>query len=1037
MNELTSLMARNGFLPHGYCFTWQPGLLWSFVASDLLIAAAYFSIPLAMLSFMRKRGDVAFRGVGWLFCGFIFACGVTHLMDVWTIWQPDYVLHAVTKLATAGISVFTAVALWPLMPRALRIPTVAKLQQVIQSLESEVALRSSAEEQLAEIQQSLAVTLSSIGAGFIATDRDGRVTRMNSVAEQVTGWPQAQALGQPLWDVFKREDLPLGYEQRNPIDVIAEAQVDEQVAQYITAVSRQGARAALEVRAARTHARDGQVSGMAIVFRDLSEQMRIESERQRLAAIVESSSDAIISKTLDGRITSWNRGAQDLFGYSADEAIGQPVEMLIPPERAAEEMRLLTDLARGMAMPPLDTVRRAKDGTLREVSVSISPIRDARGRIVGASKIARDMGQQRRAERALRESEERLRFTLETSQIGAWDLDLASGRISRSRRHDQCFGYSNLQPEWTTDIFLDHVHPEDRARVQRRLEATVAQRKEWSEQYRVIWPDGSVHWLAAHGSIRVEAGRPTRMLGTMSDITAHKQAEEARLTTQRLQAENQQIQEANRLKSRFLANMSHELRTPLNAIIGFADLLHRGVVPTESDKHREYLGHIGSSGRHLLQLINDVLDLAKVEAGKFEFFPEPLQLAQAVQDVHDVLQPQLQRKQLQFSAELDPALGPLVLDPARLKQALFNYLSNAIKFTPEGGRITVRARPEGSRHVRIEVEDTGVGIAAADLPRLFTEFQQLDAGYGKHHQGTGLGLALVRRLVQAQGGSVGVRSELGVGSVFSLVLPRSPTDSAVPERLLVVEPDLRLQTQVVDGLAAAGYAVDAAADAAQALRHSQGHAYTGITLDLRLPDGAGLALLETIRSTGHNSEAPVVAVTVPAALDAADAGDGDKHRVATFVVTDVLSKPLHTGQVVNALARLRTAGRPLARVMVVDDDPLALDLMRATLTGMGLTVTTVQDGRQALREIDQHRPDAMVLDLMMPGFDGFAVLDALARLPGWQQLPVFIWTAMQLDDEELASLSQTARAVLGKGGGSAMPLLQGLRRRRDLNNQPG
>jgi PAS domain S-box-containing protein len=544
-------LGQSASVPLGDGFAGQPGLLWTFVVSDLLIAFAYFSISLAMISFLRRRGDAAFGRIGWLFCAFVFACGLTHLMDVWTIWQPQAVLHAATKVATAGVSVLTALALWPLMPHALRIPSVGRLQEAIQSLKSEVAKRRSAEEQLAETQQSLAVTLSSVGAGFIATEREGRVTRMNRVAEQVTGWTQATALGQPLWDVFKREDMPLGYEQRNPIDVIAEGQPDEQLAQYITAISRHGARAALEVRAARTLGRDGQVSGMAIVFRDLSEQMRIEAERQRLAAIVESSSDAIIGKTLDGRITSWNRGAQDLFGYTADEAIGQPIQMLIPPERAAEEMRLLTDLARGISVPPLDTVRLAKDGTLREVSVSISPIRDGRGRVVGASKIARDMGEQRRAERALRDSEERLRFTLETSQIGSWDLDLASGRISRSRRHDQCFGYSNLQPEWTSDIFLDHVHPEDRDRVQRRFRDTVKQQTDWSEQYRVIWPDGSVHWLAGHGSIRVEGGRARRMLGTVSDITSHKQAEEARLVTQQLQAENLQIQEANRLKSRF------------------------------------------------------------------------------------------------------------------------------------------------------------------------------------------------------------------------------------------------------------------------------------------------------------------------------------------------------------------------------------------------------------------------------------------------------------------------------------------------------
>jgi DNA-binding response OmpR family regulator len=287
----------------------------------------------------------------------------------------------------------------------------------------------------------------------------------------------------------------------------------------------------------------------------------------------------------------------------------------------------------------------------------------------------------------------------------------------------------------------------------------------------------------------------------------------------------------------------------------------------------------------------------------------------------------------------------------------------------------------------------------------------------------------VRRLAQAQGGSVGVRSELGVGSVFWLVLPRSPGDGAAPERLLVVQPDARLQAQLADGLAGVGYAVDVAGDAAQAVRHSQDHAYAGITLDVGGPDGGGLALLETIRA-GHNSETPVLALSLPAAARDRAEGDAEAVSVATFAVADVLSKPLQAGQVVNALGRLRKAGAPLSRVMVVDDDPLARELMRATLSGMGLVVTALQDGQEAVREMHRQRPDAMVLDLAMPGFDGLAVLDALAGTPAWQQLPVFVWTAMRLDEAELDSLSQTARTVLGNGGGTAGVVLQRLRHAR-------
>ncbi len=261
----------------------------------------------------------------------------------------------------------------------------------------------------------------------------------------------------------------------------------------------------------------------------------------------------------------------------------------------------------------------------------------------------------------------------------------------------------------------------------------------------------------------------------------------ARIRTLYLEGENCQMQEASRLKSLFMANMSHELRTPLNAIIGFAELLQSGAVPVDAPQHALFLGHIGSSGRHLLQLIDDVLDLAKAEAGKVEFFPEPLNLRRLVKDLSDSLHPQIQQKQLLLSIDIEPALDDLVLDALRLKQVLYNFLSNAIKFTPAGGRIAVRALAQGAGHVRLEVEDSGIGIADADLPRLFTDYQQLDTGHAKRHAGTGLGLALTRRLVQAQHGSVGVRSTPGLGSVFHIVLNRQHGSDAARHGGVVVD----------------------------------------------------------------------------------------------------------------------------------------------------------------------------------------------------------------------------------------------------------
>ncbi|HEY1066205.1 MAG TPA: ATP-binding protein, partial [Pirellulales bacterium] len=333
------------------------------------------------------------------------------------------------------------------------------------------------------------------------------------------------------------------------------------------------------------------------------------------------------------------------------------------------------------------------------------------------------------------------------------------------------------------------------------------------------------------------ADRDRRYAVGLETTIAHQAEQEERLKVsfEELRKEAEVVRETSRLKSEFLANMSHELRTPLNSIIGFAELMHDERVGPVSEDHKEFLGDILTSSRHLLQLINDVLDLAKVEAGKMEFFAEQFELGPIVKEVCELLRTQAAVKRITVQRVISGAIGPVRLDVGKFKQVLFNFLSNAIKFTPADGKITVRVTPEGKDEFKIAVEDTGVGISDEDVSRLFVEFTQLDSSRTKKHQGTGLGLSLTRRIVEAQEGRVGVTSKLGEGSTFFAVLPKEfssfdehgqPLSAEVGGgrkrresvgKVLVVEDDARDLEWLTNVLKEAGYTVAPARSGREAI----------------------------------------------------------------------------------------------------------------------------------------------------------------------------------------------------------------------------
>ena len=696
IDELSRLMSISGYLPHGYCISWSPTLLVTYVASDILIFLSYFSMPVAIGYFAQRRKDFPYRWLLWLFAAFIMACGATHLMGAIVLWQPMYGLDALLKAITAVVSVVTAIALWPLIPHALKMPSHDQLRRLNEELQREIVERKRVEEAL---------------------------------------------------------------------------------------------------RLAKEAAEEG-----------------MHKQRMLAAAIVESSDDAIIGKTLDGNITSWNRGAENIFGYAPEEIVGRSVAIILPPEHQDEEAMVIAAIRRGESVKHFGTQRVHKNGRLIDVSLTASPIRDSAGRIIGVSAIARDITEQKQAEAEIR----RLNAGLE-----------------------------------------DRVH------------------------------------------------QRTAELETANQL----------LTVAKIQAEA-----ANVAKSAFLANMSHEIRTPMNGIVGMANILRReGVTPQQAQR----LDTIDGSARHLMEVINNILDISKIEAGKFTLEQAPVIVSSLLANVSSILSERAKAKDIRLLIETGHLPHNLVGDPTRLQQALLNYAANAVKFSDKG-TVTLRAVTQeetaDSAMVRFEVQDIGIGVTPDAMSRLFGAFEQADNSMTRKYGGTGLGLAITKRLAELMGGEVGADSTPGVGSTFwfTVKLKKSAEAAVKPlvaradaetliqqhyagHRILVADDEpinleiARLQLEAVD------LVVDTAEDGAEAVALARKNNYAAIFMDMQMPNVNGVEATQQIRKLPAYRETPIIAMTANAFAE-------DKARCFAAGMNEFLIKPFDPDTLFSTLLRALRQG---------------------------------------------------------------------------------------------------------------------------------
>ncbi len=494
--------------------------------------------------------------------------------------------------------------------------------------------------------------------------------------------------------------------------------------------------------------------------------------------------------------------------------------------------------------------------------------------------------------------------------------------------------------------------------------------------------------------------------------------------TRELTETSQQLEVASRHKSEFLANMSHELRTPLNAILGFSELL---IDDTEGDYDRQtrttYLTSIHESGRHLLALINDILDLSKVEAGRMELHFETVRITDLVEQVLNTVRPLADQKGIELGANVSPD-DEVLADEGKLKQIMYNLLSNAIKFTPDGGQVRVEAR-SAPDHIQLAVIDTGVGIALEDQERVFEEFEQIDSGANRRHQGTGLGLALTRRFVNLHGGRMWLESEPAKGSRFYIWLPRAAIEAATVAEpdgnattiglelshsplVLVIEDDAGAVRLLSEYLLRGGYRVEVASNGPQALEMARALKPIAITLDILIPKLDGWEVLRALKSDESTCDIPVLIISV---VD-------DYAMGFALGATDYFVKPIDRQALLDRLDRFTstaTAQKSNVRILAVDDDPDTLDLLHGILASAGYTVLRARGGAEGIRQAQEAQPDLIILDLIMPDVSGFDVATVLRANTTTTQIPILVLTAKDLTAEDRQSLTGQVAAVLQKG----------------------
>ena len=762
------------------------------------------------------------------------------------------------------------------------------------------------------------------------------------------------------------------------------------------------------------------------VARDITERKQAEVYYRDL---YENAPDMMaVVDLVSGNILECNQTLADVIGRSKEEITGNSfLELYAQESIEAAQQTSSTFVETGEVVRQERTLRRA-DGSTIDVLLQATPMHDASGRIVASRSTWRDVTKQKEAERALASQEALYRTLIEAAPQVIWVAD-ADGQVALLNKAWHEFS-GRTDEESLGTRWAEALHPEDVPDVLAKWERAYTHGETYSGECRFQAKDGSYQTFIFIGTpVRDNSGAIINWVGINTNIADRVQAEIA------LQEAKDAAEYANRAKSEFLATMSHELRTPLNAIIGFSEILRDEIVGTVNDEQKELVIDIHTSGNHLLAMINDILDLSKIEAGKMDLQLENFSVKEAVTEVNTIVNALANQKQIQLTLEFNQDIS-IEADKIKFKQILYNLLSNAIKFTDEGGEVTTKFEATNSALLG-SVTDTGVGISRQDREKLFQPFTQLDASSTRAQSGTGLGLALTNRLIQLHGGKIWVESEINEGSTFSFTFPLCQGEEGVEvtasdasgsedtatfgdNRTILVAEDNEQAAQLLGiYLTEAGYQVEYVTDGEEAIAKASEIQPFAITLDILLPKKDGWQVLREMKTKPNLQSIPVIIISVTQ----------ERQLAFGLGAVDHLVKPIDKEELLTSLRSLKLPSRDgVPRILVVDDDPQTVRLLSTVLTNDGYEVLKVYGGSEAIETAISQSPDLIILDMMMPQVDGFQVIRRLTDDSRTRDIPIVICTALDLTDEDRDRLNGQIQSIIQKTGNVKEELLAAIRR---------